>query len=310
MASVEDMRAMQIQVESLQATIAAMQQLFPNGAASSSSTPSEPASRIRGDRVPPFSGAPGDDLNNWKHRITLIIRESGESRQDKIFTSVCQGLRDEAYTWFRAACNNGVFHDGSTWDNLSAALTLRFAVVGELQLAFVWLLNLAPGQAGSTVESISSFMIELQSKGTACAGHLSDQFLITALLRVLPPAIKSQLALQVTPNMTLAEATTKVSRLARTISLEELLGNPIPVGNRNVNNFALPPVPVLALAPAPAPAAFAGPVPMELAVMQASRPRKCNYCQGLGHWARDKAGVATCPVLITKEATAAAAAGH
>jgi hypothetical protein len=260
--------------------------------AASSSSAVPPGSRIRGDKVPIFCGKPGDNLNNWLHKVDLIIAESGESRHDKIIASVTQGLHDEAYTWFRAACDSKVISPLSSWDVLKAALIARFAPVDELQVSFIWLLDVVPGQAGLSVEAIGVFISDLRSKASTCRDHLSDQFLIVILLRALPPGIKSQLALQITPTMTLEDATSKAFRLARTLALEGLLER-----STGLSTSSLPALPPLS-----------GSVPMDLAAVVVDKPRrdnKCKYCHQPGHWFRDKNGKATCPVLIRAEADAA-----
>ena len=290
----EQMQAQQALLEALQANSSLV-------AASSAPAPSLPPapSRIRGDKVPVFNGTAGEDLHNWLHKVSLIVTESGETRHDKIIASVSQGLHGEAYSWFRSACDSKLINALSSWDDLKDALRSRFAPVDELQVGFIWLLDVAAGQAGISVDSIGSFISELRSKATVCNGHLSDQLLNVILLRALPPSIKSQLALQITPAMSLEEAAGKAFRLARTLALEGMLEHP--------SNLPIP------LVGSSSSAVLAGPVPMELSALslsKAPRDNKCRYCHQPGHWARDRVSKkATCPLLIKAEADAAAA-GH
>lgn len=298
MEQLEVQSAKQQQQEERMRELSALSNPSPTFASSSASSAFPPPSRIRGDKVPVFHGRSGEDLNNWLHKVGLLITESGESRHDKIIASVSQGLHDEAYSWFRSACDSKVINGLSTWEDLKKSLTARFAPVDELQISLIWLLDVASGQSGLSVESIGTFISDLRSKASTCRDHLSDQFLNIILLRALPPGIKSQLALQITPSMTLEDSTGMAFRLARTLALEGLLES-----SSGLCNYSAPASSSLST----------GPVPMELSALPMARPRlprrdnKCNYCHKIGHWARDRAGIATCPALLAAEADAGTA---
>lgn len=288
--------------------------------ASSSSGARMVPSLIRGDRVPKFSGLPEESLRNWLHKTELIIIESGETRPDKIIASVAQGLQDSAYSWFSSARESGQLDSSSSWVDFKALLVQRFAPIDEMQLALGALLDITSGQAGSSVTSVEAFVGAFRANANVCRIHFSEVALVAILQRSMPPVIKTQMA--IAPSTTLADATGKVMRLARTLALEGLPLNGSTMasmaGGGNGYGLQLAPQPPTYSTFPTAHAALAnGPAPMDINVMHGQHlrgpklaPDQCGYCKKVGHWARDReTKEPTCPLLIKHEAEKAAVMG-
>ena len=300
-------------MEQMQVQAADMQQLkmsiasAPSPVPASSSPSSSSSSRLRGHHLPKYDGKPGSDLKNWLHQVGMAIAASATPGLPldhlHVVSNVGMALQDDAASWFRSSCETGSLVPGvTTWEDLKSALLRRFAPLDERQLAFNWFQDIARGAAGSSVESVSTFISTLLSKAAVIRGHMSDPFAISFLLRALPSGIATQLLLSPLDSL---EATAGVAiRLTRTLVQEGFLPPSAPA-------FSLVPAAAFSSFASPLPAPANGPVPMELAAIQSRGPTKCHYCHQPGHWARDKVTKkATCPVLIRREAEAAAAAAQ
>lgn len=321
MSEEQDRRIAQL-LEQLQVQAAEQQQqksqLHQLMAAATAGAPSPPtsssassSSRLRGHHLPKFDGKPASDVKNWLHQVGMSIAASASPGLPldhlHVVSSIGLALLDDAASWFRSSCEAGSIVLGvTTWEDLRSALLRRFAPLDEQQQAFTWFQDIDRGAAGATVESISSFISTLMTKAAIIRSHMSDTFGIAFLLRALPPTISTQLLLSPSDSL---EVTAGVAiRLSRTLALEGFLRSSSTFTSSSTATTATATFPPFAFPP-PAPAI--GPVPMELAAIQSRGSSKCNYCHQPGHWARDKVTKkATCPVLIRREAEAAAAAAH
>ena len=273
-------------------SLAAMQQQQAATPPPSSSS----SARLRGHQLPKFDGKPGSDAKTWIHLIGMAIAAAASPGVPldnlHVVSNIAMALQDDAASWFRASCESGAVVLGvTTWEDLKSALLRRFAPLDERQQAFSWFQDIERGAAGTSVDSVGTFITTLISKAATIRTHLSDTFAISFLLRALPQSISTQLLLSPSDSL---EITAGVAlRLTRTLVQEGFLQP----------SASSPSFPLLAPA--------IGPVPMELAAIQSRGPNKCHYCHQPGHWARDKVTKkATCPTLIRREAEAAAAAAH
>ena len=301
----EQMASGQVQLEARSLEVANLSSMLMTLATAPRQQSESSSSRLKIEKMMTYGGGSGESMKDWLFSVDLAIKASGESRHDKIISSVAGLLRTNALSWLQFAQDGGLINDQTTWPQFKELIANHFVPVDQIRVARSWLLDIRSGQAGSSLQELLKFTSVMHAKAAMVRPPLDDATLVDLYHKALREELRTRLLLE--NPATLVDAIQKAVTLERAYEVARTGAAASSSGAMMVQPVFFPPPIQVPQAVAPvAPVAD----PMVLAAMQARGgtppdPNACRYCHKLGHWKRD------CPKRLANLAAAGAGpVGH
>ena len=152
----EQMASGQVQLEARSLEVANLSSMLMTLAMAPRQQAESSSSWLKIEKIMFYGGGSGESLKDWLFSVDLAIKASGESRHDKIISSVAGLLRTNALSWLQFAQDGGLINDQTTWPQFKELIANHFVPVDQIRVARSWLTSVQVRQAHLYKSSLNS----------------------------------------------------------------------------------------------------------------------------------------------------------